>query len=180
MRNLLIIEKSFDKNLLPKQTDPETKISPVENPTKITPGKATTKPSTENQLYLGKGAFISIELDSSKHVLERLPPSNLEDTGMLLVEIQTQAKHFFVELLTKEHEVIALKRNAKKFNFEDLKPGDYQIRLVIDNNNDGKWTPGNFYLRQEPEPVIFYKNEKAVPVVNLKANWELGPLLIKH
>ena len=87
--------------------------------------------------------------------MERLPPSKLEDTGILLVEIQTQAKHFFVELLTKEHEVLAVKRNSKKFNFEDLKPADYQIRLVIDDDNDGKWNPGNFYLRQEPEPIIF-------------------------
>ena len=113
-------------------------------------------------------------------MIERLPPSKLEDTGMILVEIQTTAKHFFVELLTKDFQPIDLKHNTKKFNFEDLKPGDYQIRLVIDENNDGKWSPGNFYLREEPEPVIFYKNEKGVPFVNLKANWELGPLLIKH
>ena len=175
-----IVEKSFDKNLLPKDIEPETKVVQSRTPQKSPPGKTTTKPSPDNQLYLGKGAFISIELDSSKNVMERLLPSKLEDTGILLVEIQTQAKHFFVELLSKEHEVLAVKRNAKKFNFEDLKPADYQIRLVIDDDNDGKWSPGNFYLRQEPEPIIFYKNEKGVPVVNLKANWELGPLLIKH
>ena len=180
LRNLLIVQKSFDKNLLPKDVEPETKVVQSRTPQKSPPGKTPPKPSPDNQLYLGKGAFISIELDSSKNILERLPPSKLEDTGILLVEIQTQAKHFFVELLTKEHEVLAVKRNLKKFNFEDLKPADYQIRLVIDDDNDGKWNPGNFYLRQEPEPIIFHKNEKGVPVVNLKANWELGPLLIKH
>ena len=109
-----------------------------------------------------------------------MTPLKLEDTGILLIEIQTQAKHFLVQLLTKDFEVLSSKRNVKKFNFEDLKPGDYQLRLVIDENNDGKWSPGNFYLLQEPEPIIFYKNEKGVPLVNLKANWELGPLLIKH
>ena len=109
-----------------------------------------------------------------------MPPSTLEDTGILLVEIKTDAKHFLVQLMTKDFDVIASKRNTKKFNFEDLKPGDYQLRLVIDENNDGKWSPGNFYLFQEPEPVIFYKNEKGVPILSLKANWELGPLLITH
>jgi hypothetical protein len=156
----------------------DSKVSrPVQ---KQTPGKPTTKPSIDYQLYLGKAAFISIERDSSKKIAERLSPSKFEDTGIILVEIQTQAKHFFVELLTKEFEVIAIKHNLRKFNFEDLKPADYQIRLVIDENNDGKWSPGNFFLLQEPERIIFYKNEKGATSVNLKANWELGPLLIKH
>ncbi len=180
LHNLLIVEKSFDKNLLPKDPSPESNAGPPKRAQKAPPGKTQIKPSVDNQLYLGKGAFISIELDSSKKIVERLPPSKLEDTGIILVEIQTTAKHFFVELLTKDFQLLDLKRNTKKFNFEDLKPADYQIRLVIDENNDGKWSPGNFYLRQEPEPIIFYKNEKGVPFVNLKANWELGPLLIKH
>jgi len=180
LHNLLLLEKSFDKNLLPKEPSPDSKPAPPKRAPKTSPGKTEIKPSVDNQLYFGKGAFISIELDSSKKMVERLPPSKLEDTGMILVEIQTTAKNFFVELLTKDFQPIDIKRNNKKFNFEDLKPADYQLRLVIDENNDGKWSPGNFYLRQEPEPVIFYKNEKGVPLVNLKANWELGPLLIKH
>ena len=180
LRNLLTLEKSFDKNLLPKDPSPETAAGPPKRPQKTPPGKAPIKSSVDNQLYLGKGAFISIELDSSKKMSERLPPSKLEDTGIILVEIQTKATNFFVELLTKDFQLLDIKRNTKKFNFEDLKPADYQIRLVIDNDNNGKWSPGNFFLRQEPEPIIFYKNEKGVPAVNLKANWELGPLLIKH
>jgi hypothetical protein len=71
-------------------------------------------------------------------------------------------------------------RNRKKFNLEDLKPGDYQLRLIIDTDNDGKWDPGNFYENRPPEKVFLYKNEKDVSKINLKANWELGPLLIKH
>jgi uncharacterized protein (DUF2141 family) len=180
IRNVLLFEKTFDKNLLPKEPLPDSNGGLPKRIPRTSQGKNPIKPSIENQLYLGKGAFISIELDSSKKIVERLPPSKLEDTGMILIEIQTKAKHFFVELLTRDFQPIDLKHDAKKFNFEDLKPGDYQIRLVIDENNDGKWSPGNFYLREEPEPVIFYKNEKGVPLVNLKANWELGPLLITH
>ena len=65
-------------------------------------------------------------------------------------------------------------------SFEDLKPGDYQVRLVIDDNNDGQWSPGNYYKRKEPEHIIYYLNEKNNPTISLKANWELGPLLIKQ
>ena len=180
LRNKVFLQKTFDKNLLPKEPADEDKPLPQRNAQRFAPGKSTAKPSVESQFYLGKGAFISIERDSSKKIEDRFPPTKLEDTGVLLLEIQTQAKYFFVELLTKDFEVIATKRNSKKFNFEDLKPGDYQIRLVIDEDNDGKGGPGNFYNRQEPEPILFYKNEKDVLLVNQKANWELAPLLIKH
>ncbi|HEX6227579.1 MAG TPA: Ig-like domain-containing protein [Chryseolinea sp.] len=179
LHNILFLEKTFDKSLLPKAVDPVSR--PISRaPQRPSAGNPTTKAPIEHQLYLGNAAFISIEGDSSKKLTERLPPSTLEDTGILLVEIKTEAKHFLVQLMTKDFEVIASKRNTKKFNFEDLKPGDYQLRLVIDENNDGKWSPGNFYIFQEPEPVIFYKNEKGAPILSLKANWELGPLLITH
>ena len=180
LHNILSLEKKFDKALLPKEPTANENMTSSRPIQKSTPAKPGTKPSMDFHLYLGKGAFISVESDSSKKITERLAPLKFEDTGVLLIEIQTQAKHFLVQLLTKDFEVLSSKRDVKKFSFDDLKPGDYQLRLVIDENNDGKWNPGNFFLLEEPEPIIFYKNEKGVPLVNLKANWELGPLLIKH
>jgi len=174
LRNQLFITKTFDKALLPKENSETKKKVPFR-----TAGKQKTKQSTNNQFYLGNAAFVSIELDSSKNIVNNYTPSKLEDTSILLIEVQTKAPHFFVQLLTKDYKIMASRTNTKRFNFEDLKPGDYQIRLIIDENNDGKWNPGNFYKNQEPEAVIFYRNEKDVKLINLKANWELGPLLIK-
>lgn len=174
LRNQLFLTKAFAKELLPKEGSEAKKPAPFR-----TVGKQKTKTSISNQFYLGNAAFISIELDSSKNMVNNYVPAKLEDTAILLIEVQTKAQHFFVQLLTKDYQVITSRRNSKKFNFEDLKPGDYQIRLIIDENNDGKWSPGNFYKNQEPENVLFYRNEKAVKLINLKANWELGPLLIK-
>jgi hypothetical protein len=85
-------------------------------------------------------------LDSSKKIAERLKPTKLEETGILFVEIETTAPYFFVELLAKDFKILSSKRNVKKMSFEDLKPGDYQIRLVIDENNNGQWDPGNIIL----------------------------------
>ncbi len=182
LRNILFIEKTFDRNLLPKET-PSTSTSEQRRSvaaSPIRPAAKTSKTSNKNQFYMGNAAFISIELDSSKRAVNSYPPSKLEDTGIILVEVQTQAPHFFVQLLSKDFQMLRSVANLRKFNFEDLKPGDYQLRLVIDENNDGRWDPGNFYLKRQPEEILFYKNEKGSPLINLKANWELGPLLIKH
>jgi hypothetical protein len=58
-------------------------------------------------------------------------------------------------------------------------PGDYHLRLVIDRDNNHEWSPGNYLQNQEPETIVFYKNEKGTLPITLKANWELGPLLIR-
>lgn len=180
LNNQLFIQKTFDKNLLPKEGTSNVGSDARKKTFSPSSSKTNTKSVPENELYLGTGTFVSIELDTSKKIAEKLKPTKLEETGILFVEIETVAPYFFVELLAKDFKILNSKRNVKKMSFEDLKPGDYQIRLVIDENNNGKWDPGNYYLNQEPEKIIFYKNEKDVPMVNLKANWELGPLLIKH
>ncbi len=175
LHNQLTLERVIDRNLLalePLQGAKPEKILKT-NPN----GKSR---SNEYQLYLGKSAFISVELDSSRRTQEKLPPSKLADTGVIIIQIETKEEHYIAELLTKDFRTVVSKKDAKKITFEDLKPGEYQIRLIIDKNNDGKWSPGNFYQKEEPEPIVFYKNEKEVPIVNLKANWELGPLLINY
>lgn len=176
LNNILYLKKTFDKSLLPPISSTDTPQLQKPPPSK----KASTPKQPDYQLYLGAGAFISIELDSSKRTAETIKPTQLEDTGIIFVDVDTKFSYWIVQLLTKDFKLVASARNAKRTSFEDLKPGDYQIRLIIDNNNDGKWNPGNFYKKEEPELVTFYRNEKKIPVVNLKANWELGPLLIKY
>ena len=179
LRNTLTIQKTFDKNLLVKENTPQS------NGVKATPAKKDPRQPlrptlTNNTFYLGQSAFISIDLDSSKRISEESPPLKLENTGVLIVQIETKSEHFLVQLLTKDYQVITQQQNKRKITFEDLKPGDYQIRLIMDTNNDGAWSAGNFFNREEPENIKFYKNEKDNSIINLKANWELGPLLIKE
>jgi uncharacterized protein (DUF2141 family) len=179
LHNRLTIEKTFDKTLLSKPKESEIKIT-----------QQTQKPSTQSksgptkvishQLLFGQGSFISIELDSSKHSEEQLKPIALEETGIIFINIQTTEPNFVVELLDKNFNVISSQKNTQRPQFEDLSPSEYQVRLIIDQDHDGKWSPGNYILKQEPEPIRFYRNEKGNPVINLKANWEVGPLLITY
>ena len=184
--NILFIEKSFDKTLLIKK--PATPTGKTNTPPKAKqlltkePLKEKARPSKpiEYQLYLAKNSLISIELDSSKTIQETIRPSTLETTGVIIVQIQTQEENYLVQLLTKDFKIVTSTANTAKTVFEDLKPEDYFIRLIIDKNKDGTWSPGNFYTKQQPETAVFYKNEKGQININLKANWELGPLFIKY
>lgn len=53
-----------------------------------------------------------------------------------------------------------------------LRPGNYFLRVVHDANGDGQWTPGDFEMRQQPEPVRYFMTEKGDREIKVRANWE--------
>jgi uncharacterized protein (DUF2141 family) len=176
LQNLLIIQKKLDKSLL---TRPESE-NPFGSPTPSAPKPAANKNQPKYQFVLGKSAFVSIELDSSQATKETLKPIHFDETGVLLVSIETAEENFIVQLLDNNFNVLQSERNKKNVSFEDLTPGEYQLRLVIDKNRDGHWSAGNFLTRVEPEPTRFYRNDQKTTSIKLKANFEIGPLLIKY
>jgi uncharacterized protein (DUF2141 family) len=178
LHNILSIEKHIDKALIPK---PEEKIA--KKPASKEP--ANTNVNIQKPLYelhIQRSSFISIENDSSEAVKEGpVRPYYFADTGIITVAIQTKEPSYTTQLLDANYKVIRSVSNNNKITFSDLKPGDYQLRLVIDKNNDKVWTPGDFYTHRDAEPTAFYKDsKKGETIIKLKANFELGPLLITY
>lgn len=52
--------------------------------------------------------------------------------------------------------------------FEGTKPGNYKLKFIADENKDGKWTPGDYWKKIQPEMVYWYEES-----INLRANWDL-------
>lgn len=129
-----------------------------------------------NKLILTKGAMISIESDSSKEIQSAIKTITPENSGTIYVSVKTD-DHILVQIIDKSFNVVQ-QSDTKETKFDNLPPADYYIRIILDKNNNGKWDAGNFFKRTEPEPVIFWKSEKGIPAISLKANWEVGPLLI--
>lgn len=46
-------------------------------------------------------------------------------------------------------------------------PGDYELRILFDANNNGKWDPGNYSQKLQPEKAITLDTK-----LNIKANWD--------
>ena len=53
------------------------------------------------------------------------------------------------------------------FNRKLFNPGEYQLRILSDDNLNGIWDPGNYDLKKQPEKV--YSISKTL---SIKANWE--------
>jgi uncharacterized protein (DUF2141 family) len=163
LTNNLTIRKPIDKKLTERPTDPneETVIKKT------------------YELTMGRGAFISIEADSTpKQSSITIKPLYYEDMGVIIVKANTTEPNFLIQVLDKNFSIVRTVANKKNVSFEDLPPSEYQIRVVIDKNSDGKWTPGNYFLKRPAEQTVFYKSEKGLYLIKLKANFEIGPLLI--
>ena len=53
-------------------------------------------------------------------------------------------------------------------SLEGIQPGDYQLKYISDWNNNGVWSAGNYWTKQQPENVYWYSEP-----INLRANWDL-------
>ena len=130
-------------------------------------------------LVLGKGAFVSIEQDSSKAKSEIIRIPKEDQFGLLSIDIVTNEKNYIVQLLSGRDEIVRTERNIKKFTYKYLSPQEFKIRIIIDQNNNHRWDPGNIDKHIDPEKVVNYKSFDGKTSIPIRANWEVGPLLIK-
>jgi uncharacterized protein (DUF2141 family) len=119
-------------------------------------------------LIFASGTFISAEQDTSELINSKLTKIIHDDYGSLELNIKTEQTSFEVQILDKSGDVITSFTNKINHKFSFLKPGQYSIRILIDNNNDGYWSPGNYLDDLEPEDIYLHPDK-----TEIKANWEI-------
>ncbi len=118
--------------------------------------------------HIGKGAFISADGDSSKSLKLEYQLLKTDNFGIIKGNVFSQYNSFNIQLLKGKNEVVSEVQNEKQYIFNQVNAGEYSIRVFIDNNNNGKWDPGNIFKNEEPEHIFFYPEK-----ITIRANWEL-------
>ncbi len=162
-------------HILKIETTVKRKVQEISNTEE---GKKKKKPE-KSLLVIGKGAFISIEQDSSKASSNEIKIPEGEETGSLSIEVKTKEKNYIIQLLTTNGQVVKSLRQPTKYTFKGLPPAEYKIRTLVDRNDNGNWDVGSFERKIEPEQVILYKAFDGKTTTPVRANWEVGPLAIK-
>jgi hypothetical protein len=102
----------------------------------------------------------------------------LEEYGNLMIYITglPPGKKAYVELLNKQDKPFRkaeVKNNAAKF--QDLLPTEFYARLFIDENEDGKWTPGDYELHRQPETVYYFPRSSEIRAFSdHEEEWDLN------
>lgn len=89
----------------------------------------------------------------------------------LTIEQSDESIPYFFEIVNSKGETVRkiAQQEENTYSIPYLLPGNYQIRLVKDLNNNGKWDTGNYLKKIQPEEVIYLPE-----ALNLRANWELN------
>jgi hypothetical protein len=83
----------------------------------------------------------------------------LDQYGNLEISISglPEGKPAFAELLDKSDKPFRKSYvKAGMARFQDLPPGEVYARIVVDENNDGVWTTGNYEEGRQAEEVFYY------------------------
>ncbi|MBX2944481.1 MAG: Ig-like domain-containing protein [Cyclobacteriaceae bacterium] len=174
----LTFEKKLTKEIdFTTQRTPQSRGTRERSVSKEEP-KSQVKEIPLNNLIVPKGSIISIEYDTASTIQSPIRVITPENSGTIILETDSKdEEQVIIQIVDKSFKVVQ-SSISKKARFENLPPADYMIRVIVDTNANQSWDAGNYFKRIEPERIIYYKNEKGNPSVNLKANWEVGPLLI--
>lgn len=173
-RTFLTIRSQLDPTIF-QITPPTTDSVNTTSEILPQPSRKVDKPI----LYFGEVAFLSIEQDSSINHSEEVSFINQTSTGLIFIQVETKFKSFYVQLLNNSDRIVAEKYNEKSFSFNNIPPGTYQIRILVDTNQNQQWDIGDITENIAPEPVIFYTSEENSADITVRANWELGPIILK-
>ena len=76
---------------------------------------------------------------------------------------------YIVQILENDKIIIEEKFiNTSIFNLDNLKSGSYTLKIIIDENNNGRWDTGNFKNRKQPEKVFIYPE-----IIIMRSNWDI-------
>ena len=134
-------------------------------------GKKVSKISY--QINIPANTFITIEDDSSKLLSKKIKFIEAEKTGILLGDITTSYNSYVIQLLDTKYKLIKEHEGGKNYLFDEIKPGEYIIRILVDENENGKWDPGDIRINKPNEKVIIYKDETGISKTAIRANWEI-------
>jgi hypothetical protein len=129
-------------------------------------------------LIFNSDAFTDIYGDKNKRTIKRFQVDKPENYSMLTlnVTVPDTGKSYIVELLDERKVVLrsdVIKKNGPVI-YKNFLTGKYGVRVVYDDNNNGKWDSGNVKQKMQPENI--WVNEA---LITLRPNWEqVTPIVI--
>lgn len=101
---------------------------------------------------------------------------NASNYGAISFEISGEVNYPIIfELLDKDEARYDFRylTALETVHFQWIDPGKYFVRIIEDENGNGKWDTGSYIEQRPPEKVYNFPNE-----IDLRANWELNERLI--
>lgn len=93
----------------------------------------------------------------------------LDSYGKIYLDINNPHENWLVQVINRQDVIVqqAYAPKSGKLGFRYLNPGEYMIRIVVDDNRNEMWDSGNYYEKTQPEELIYFMDK-----VNIRKNWD--------
>ncbi|MBS1909079.1 MAG: Ig-like domain-containing protein [Bacteroidetes bacterium] len=132
--------------------------------------KLSWTPNKDYILLTQEAAFEdSMGLKNIKNDTFRFKTLSKEDYGAVQLRFQNLdlSQNPVLQLVLGEEIKLSQAINGSTWQNNMVPPGDYEIRILKDRNQNGKWDAGNYTLKLQPEIAIALPQKLTV-----KANWD--------
>ncbi len=122
-------------------------------------------------LKFNANSITGFKESKNKEIIKTFTLGNSDDYAnlTLLVKVPDTAKSYIIQLVNEKKELVISNTKVSKnseVSLTNIKPGNYFVRVVYDENKNGFWDTGDVSQSIQPEKVWFAPFE-----LSLKANW---------
>lgn len=168
--------QSFDRTkiILTQDSVPVTNYQLIKDTTEIFGYllRYNWRPKATYSLVIEEGAFIGFFNDKNKSFKKSFTYDQNENFGDIVFQVTPAdtSHQYLIELINEKKDVVhrsAVIKTAQPIPFRQLPGGKYTMRIIYDENNNGKWDPANLTKKQQPERVWYIGRTFVI-----RPNWE--------
>lgn len=132
--------------------------------------RAMLEPGEEYKLTIDSASVRDIYGLQCDKIETRVAATKLDKYGTLYIVVKDAPENSLLQLVNAKGEMIRQNYvpGNGKVAFKYLKPQEYMIRIVCDDNRNGKWDKGNYEEKKQPEKIVYYMER-----VTVRANWDI-------
>ncbi len=170
--NQVAIAKNIKWDSTKQFEDPNNPGTYIVAPMKISEIYKPSKESTSYHLFIPPGTltdFFGLKNDTIK-IDFKTRDEKYYGTVKLKLTIPEWKGQYIVQLLDDKENIVreSIIKAGETINYEYLHPLQYKLKLIYDENENGKWDTGNYFHKTQPEKVIYYSG-----AINIRSNWDL-------
>ena len=165
------LSKIDDSKLKLERRDEEVPFNVTQNRGREVMVTSEWIPGKKYVLTIYPHAFTNLLGESTDTVKVSFKYKEEKDYGKLFLNTEVEEGGYILQLL-KEGKVVSQKTfegDSFKHNYNQLAPGQYQLKLIYDENNNSKWDTGIYLKHLQPETVVFYDGE-----ISIRQGWDIN------
>lgn len=122
-------------------------------------------------LTINNAAFTDIYGDKNKKTIKKFTIDKEENYSLLTlgITVPDTGRSYIVELMNEQKQLLRsdVIHKSTSLAYKNYLTGKYYVRVIYDDNNNGKWDSGNVKQKMQPENI--WVNDTPI---TLRANWD--------